>query len=175
MTTIIAIETPDGVQFGYDSKGSGDYDGFQMDGRKVFAVQGAVYGVAGKLGFANQIRHASMPKAPAHDWDCDRWVTNILTPRLRDLAESAAPKSTEDGVEANILVAVCGRVYEITGDLSWCRRRDGMYAIGSGSDYALGALRVGASVEQALGAAAYYDLYTGYELYVTTAAEELAG
>lgn len=174
MTTIIAIEKPDGVEFGYDSKGCGDFDGFQVDQHKVFAARGAVYGVAGSLGFANLMKHADLPEAPKQAWDCDRWVTNVLTKKIRNLAEAAAPKSTEDGVHANILIAVQGRVYRMTGDLSWTRRSDGIYAIGSGKEFALGALQAGSDTRGALQAAAYFDLHTGYELRVTTAAELLA-
>lgn len=173
MTTIIAIETPDGVKLGYDSKGSGRYDGFHLDHQKFFRNGQVLYGVAGKLGFANTLKHADIP-ALEDGTDPDVWVTNVLTPALRELVEATEPKRTEDGVEASILVVVEGRVYEFTGDLSWTRRMDGTYAIGSGCEFATGALAAGASVHKALEIAATYDLHTGYELVATTAAEMLA-
>lgn len=173
MTTIIAIETPDGVKLGYDSKASGNYDGFHVDHQKFFRNGKILYGVAGKLGFANALKHASIP-ALEGGMDPDVWVTNVLTPSLRELVEATEPKRTEDGVNASILVVVKGRVYEFTGDLSWTRRVDGMYAIGSGREFATGALAAGASIRKALKIAATYDLHTGYELVSTTAAKMLA-
>jgi ATP-dependent protease HslVU (ClpYQ) peptidase subunit len=73
-----------------------------------------------------------------------------------------------------ILMVVHKRVYEIGCDTSVGRRVDGLYAIGSGSPYAFGAMSHGAKLGDALKIAADTDPYTGGRLTVTSAKEMLA-
>jgi hypothetical protein len=68
-----------------------------------------------------------------------------------------------------IIVVVNNRIYEIGCDTAWMRRVDGIYAIGSGSPVALGALKHGATLEEAIVIAAENDPYTGGRLTVASA------
>ena len=54
-------------------------------------------------------------------------------------------------------------LYEPTG---WFETHPGVYAIGSGREFALGAMRAGADAEQAVMAAAAHDPYTGVPVTV---------
>jgi ATP-dependent protease HslVU (ClpYQ) peptidase subunit len=57
-------------------------------------------------------------------------------------------------------MAVSGEIFDIADDLSVCRSADGIYGVGSGSDYAVGAIYAGAKPEKAIEIAAKLDVNT---------------
>lgn len=59
-----------------------------------------------------------------------------------------------------------GQVWHYSGNRSFELRADVPYAVGSGADYALGAMAVGATATEAVLAAAKLDLYTNEVLQV---------
>ena len=65
-----------------------------------------------------------------------------------------------------------GQVWHYSGDRSFELRPDLPYAIGSGMDYALGAMGAGADAQQAVLVAARYDLNTNDVLQVATLVTE---
>lgn len=168
MTTIIAKETNGEVTIGFDSLVSGG-EAFEMEQDKVFVNNGVVYGIAGRLLLSTEVKHAHMPTPPANVADTDSWVSNVLSPKIRHILNTVNPRRGDDSFSMQILVVVNNRVYEIGSDTAWFRKIDGIYAIGSGSPYAAGALAYGASVKNALAIAAERDSYTGGRLTVTTA------
>jgi ATP-dependent protease HslVU (ClpYQ) peptidase subunit len=58
------------------------------------------------------------------------------------------------------LVAVNGTLFSIDDDLAVAMRSDGIYAVGSGAKYAIGALYAGADYMEAMRIAASNDAYT---------------
>ena len=60
MTTIIAKETANGVEIGFDSLCTG-YDAFDLDQNKVFVNSGMIFGIAGRLLLATELKHAELP------------------------------------------------------------------------------------------------------------------
>ena len=60
----------------------------------------------------------------------------------------------------HFLIAVGGEIFDISDDLSVTRSQDGLYAVGNGSAYALGALHAGANAVEALEIAEKLDAYT---------------
>lgn len=174
MTTIIAIETAEGVEVGCDSQATGP-DKVEMEQPKVFVNNGAVYGVAGTALLANEICHGDMPKPPDDAAKTDRWMTREVIPAIRTIIEEIAPKRSEDDFEMHVLVVANGRAYEVGGNAGWIRNTAGIYALGSGGPYAVGAISAGASIRDALRIAAHHDPYTGYTLTVATAASLVNG
>ncbi len=65
-----------------------------------------------------------------------------------------------DDYEFLFLIAVNGVIYEIDDTFSVFLRDDGVYGIGSGSSYAIGAVQQGATWRKALQIAAKNDVYT---------------
>lgn len=173
MTTIIAKETSNGVEIGFDSLCSG-YDAFELEQKKVFVNNGTIFGVAGRLLIATELKYADLPKAPSDPNAVEKWITARLIPKIRQILNEIAPRRGGDGFNMSILIVVHNKVYEISSDTGWHRRVDGIYTIGSGSPYAYGALHAGKSVAHALLAAKAADPGTGAELYVTTANEMIA-
>jgi ATP-dependent protease HslVU (ClpYQ) peptidase subunit len=178
MTTIIAIEHEAGVTIGFDSKVSFGSGSTQMEAEKVFVNNGVVFGVAGAVLDAQILRYADIPDPEQAGWDTDRWVTNTLIPAMTSaLHDRNAPTYTSGKIKTdhNALVIVRGWVYEIWSDTSWTRRVDKVYAIGSGSHFARGALSAGGSARLALEVAAKHDKGTGNALTVTNAQELIEG
>lgn len=172
MTTIVAIESEESVIFAYDSQTSVGYHGFKMheDAQKVFQNGELVFGSSGSVLDSQIIEFMQIPKIKkSHTGNLDAWVTNRFIPAVRDaLAEHAALEVRNQQAETgcHFLVCVRGRVYEVYSNLAWCRRKDGIYTIGSGSHYARGALEAGASVRQAVKIARNNDNGTGGKIKV---------
>lgn len=178
MTTIIMVEHENGVTIGYDSKVSNGYRVRELEAPKVFSNAGMVFGFAGAVLDAQLIKYAELPEITEDEWDTDRWVTNELVPwmamTLKD-REAATVSNSKLLTDNNALVVVRGRVYQIGADTSWIRLTSGIYAIGSGSAYALGALHTGSSVRDSLEVAANLDGFTGFDLHVKQHYEFLGG
>lgn len=60
----------------------------------------------------------------------------------------------------NFLIAIGGEIFDIADDLSICRSGDGIYGVGSGSPYAIGALHAGATPKEAVEVACKLDVNT---------------
>ena len=168
MTTIIAKETDNGVEIGFDSLCTG-HDAFDLEQQKVFVNGGIVFGVAGRLLVATELKYAELPKLPESSVGIEKWITSKLVPKLRKILDNIAPRRNGDGFSMQILAVIHGKVYEISSDTGWHRRKDGIYAIGSGSPYAFGSLSAGSSIGEALRVAASVDPGTGGRLTTTTA------
>jgi ATP-dependent protease HslVU (ClpYQ) peptidase subunit len=81
---------------------------------------------------------------------------------------------------STILVVINGVIYIIDGDYSWTSDRTGVYAIGTGSSYALGAIqaiaggrqlaipKAKAAINKALSITSKFDPYTGspFQIYI---------
>lgn len=165
MTTIVAREEYGRVVFAFDdrvSSGSDYSDGWVT---KVFECGELIVGSAGDLRFLQLIRYVDLPQPDEGEWDYDRFVTEVFIPAVLELAD-------EDS-EFKLLLAVGGRIYEIDSYGAWVRDRDGLYSIGSGYKYAIGAMLMGADVEQAVKVASMRD--SGTSSFVTVIEKEVQG
>ncbi|MFM9026824.1 MAG: hypothetical protein ACKOQ6_02370 [Bacteroidota bacterium] len=148
-----------------------------INGRYVLAA-------AGDLRAINILHHAFTPpkvEANVKGKKLDQFVTTKFIPSLRECFEHqgyAAPQNenSEHIAEhsSTILMAINGMIYIIDGDYSWISDPNGLYAIGTGAQYALGAmysmlpkkgkLNVGLARKiaiRAIAVAAKFDPYTG--------------
>jgi ATP-dependent protease HslVU (ClpYQ) peptidase subunit len=168
MTTIVMIEKKNSVKIGFDSQVSHSWEVGDLEQPKVFAKNGVVYGVAGAVLAANVIRHSDLPSAGDTGWDVDRWVARELIPVLRERLRGAGLVSTgKIDTDAHLLAAVNGRVYFISSDTSFTRFTTGVYTIGSGTQFAKGAISAGAGIRKAIEIAAEFDPGTGGHITVT--------
>lgn len=163
MTTVVAVEHAGGVTFGCDSRISWlhEHNGW-CD--KVFVNGGFAIGAAGGYRGSQVLRFASLPPVPEGlEGDLvDRFLFSEFVPAVR---EAYSGQDVESGNEL-LIVAVLGRAYFISSNFSFIRNPDGLYAIGTGGEYALGALKVGVSVRDAVRVAAYYDPCTNDDVRV---------
>jgi ATP-dependent protease HslVU (ClpYQ) peptidase subunit len=197
MTTIVAIQGDGFAVVGTDSRISLlDEDGsaYQIatlgGGTSKIAVNGKyLLGAAGDLRAINILHHAFQPPTPAPSLKgkrLDSFITTKFIPSLRAcfeeqgyvLVDKSGPSKAEH--DSQLLVIVNGSIYVIDSDYSWMNDSSGVYALGTGSTYALGAMQILAglkkvSITQAkqnvlksLGVAAKFDPATGspFQTYV---------
>jgi ATP-dependent protease HslVU (ClpYQ) peptidase subunit len=148
------------------------------------AVNGKyLLGAAGDLRAINILHHAFQPPTPAVNIKgkkLDQFVTTKFIPALRECFETqgyASPQNeqSEHMAEHNstIIMSINGVIYIIDGDYSWISGSDGVFAVGTGAQFALGALqclipKYPLSIQtakkigmKALTIAAKFDPYTG--------------
>lgn len=192
MTTIIAIQGDGFAGICVDSRISDiDKGGYinqvltLKEGNAKVAYNGKyLLGAAGDMRAINILHHAFQPPVPAPNLKgkkLDEFITVKFIPALRECLEQqgyALPDSNEEKLhiaeqDSVIIVAIHGTIYVIDGDYSWCSDTSGVYALGTGAPYALGAMQclVGKnklspqnaknSAIKAISIAAKFDPHTG--------------
>jgi hypothetical protein len=149
MTVIAGLVDGDEVVIGADSATNGD-GGRRWDNKaKVFRLEvpggtHAVFGFAGRCALNRVVRFGLTISAPPDrndEDDCERWVHAIAV-AMTELGMSCSPPLTESNsqyLDGGALMGWGGRLWELTENLAQlvpC----GYAAIGSGGDYAMGAL-----------------------------------
>lgn len=107
-------------------------------------------GVAGDVRAINILTHAFNPPTPPVNLrgrKLDHFVTTKFIPSLRACFDSEGYSnpltegSTHNAEHSSVIMAaVNGTIYVIDGDYSWLSDSFGVYAIGSGAQFALGSL-----------------------------------
>lgn len=182
MTTLAAIQGKSWAVIGYDARVAEALKKYTLpnNASKCFHVGDYIIGVAGDFRAVNILTFSFDPPSAEkmRGVALDRFMQTTFLPSLRACyeAENYAPK---EGDGASLLVVVNGTVYEVGEDYSFLRDEKGLYAIGSGGSYALGALyaledgtrKVGEArerVQAALDVASALDMGTSAESAVLT-------
>jgi ATP-dependent protease HslVU (ClpYQ) peptidase subunit len=166
MTTVIAIQHNDGVEMIADSQiNSSNKPYFHDDMVKIVERNKYLIGIAGRVVALQAIQNAWNPPTLPSNYkeSIYHFVITRIVPSLKSFVDDCkmfTEKEKEEGSLFSILIAIKGEVFEIDEDYSVGRRSDGIYSIGSGSDFALGALKAGASIQRALEIAALFDVNT---------------
>ena len=201
MTTIVAYQGENYAAVGVDSRiSSMDEGGFAShimtlaSGSSKVASNGKyLLGAAGDVRAINILHHAFTPPMPTvgiKGKKLDQFMTIKFIPALRECFEKqgyATSPESESAVhmaqhESTILVVVNANIYVVDGDYSWASDATGIYALGTGSAYALGAmhsmigkdnksftpLQAKRYITKSLNIAAKFDPYTGspFQTYV---------
>lgn len=172
MTTIIAArnEKNDTVDLGWDSLVSPN----QGYAEKIKDINGQFFlGVAGYLRHLDVLHYTEVPpEHPAEfardDFDARGYlVTQVVPAWVRALKQSHGddPDTVDDWPKGSVMVVIKNRIFTMDSVFSVTEHLD-FAGIGSGSDYALGALAAGKSVGKALEIAAQLDSGTGGDLRV---------
>lgn len=155
MTTILAVQGTGWAVVGFDSKITTDTAPRATTlgaGTGKIAKNGPyLLGAAGDLRAINILAYAWKPPAPGEDVvgiKLDRFITSTFVPSLRKCFEdqgyavSAKDKEESAAHNSTVLAIINGTIYEINNDYSWARDSNGVYAAGTGGDYAIGAFSV---------------------------------
>jgi ATP-dependent protease HslVU (ClpYQ) peptidase subunit len=144
MTTLVAIQGNGWACIGSDSR-STDESGRIIAMATPKVVQNGPYLIAG-AGSArgcNILQHGWIPPKPRGD--LDKFMTKSFIPAMRKTFLDAGYDIKQDSASAEhdseFLVIIHGIIYPIFDDYSWERSTDSFYVAGSGSHYALGALK----------------------------------
>jgi ATP-dependent protease HslVU (ClpYQ) peptidase subunit len=143
MTTVAAIQGPTWVAVGADSHVQGEDRTYILpgDSAKIFDNNGYTFGVAGDLRAINILRHSFTPPPPDKNRgiSLDKFMVSKFMPALKVSFERNF-YGTDRGHGNNLLVVVNAVAYEVGDNYDLIRDDVGLYALGSGGPYALGAL-----------------------------------
>ena len=165
MTTIVAVVKDGVVTMGADSQVT-DNDRRNSHPRmeKITKNNGYLIAGAGDATPCDVFQHIFVPPVPTsvERKDLYKFMIRKFVPAMREALDDAGwkpdPGDRDSGF--SMLIAYDGEVFDIGSDFSVLLNGDGIYGVGAGAKYAIGALCVGASVEKALETAANNDIYT---------------
>lgn len=167
MTTIIGMQFDWGCEIAADGRTTSDgrpFNGHYMN--KVTARGEYLLAAAGAGGACDWVTRAWKPPA-FKGGDTYEFITTVFTPSLfSSLTGKGFHPFKDDDSSMVLIVAVNGDVYQIESDGTVMFDVNGIYGIGTGAAYAIGAIEAGAYIEEALHIAARYDIYTG-EPFIT--------
>jgi len=170
MTTIAASSSMRGTwSIAADAQTtSGDRPFGSQHQPKIVTRSDYTYAVAGK-GYACDVAqfHWTPPISQAVRGTRDVYmhVVKAVVPSLRDAFDRAGV--TFEGDESfQMIIAHRDVLLQIESDFTVLLDDTGWYAIGSGAPYALGALAMGATAEEAVRTAAIFDIWTGGSIEV---------
>jgi ATP-dependent protease HslVU (ClpYQ) peptidase subunit len=196
MTTIIGVQGDGFSVICTDSRVSTmDEGGFASqimtlgkNSSKVATNGKYLLGAAGDVRAINIIQHVFQPPIPPPGLlgsKLDQFFTTKFIPALRSCFEIqgyASPERDDSSHIAEqgstIICSIHGSIYVVDGDYSWTSDVTGLYALGTGSAYALGAMailfnkkktlnptQIKALCLKAIAVATKYDPYTGSPYY----------
>ena len=195
MTTIVGLQGNGFAVVANDSRLSdSDNNGFVSRISTVRPSSGKVakngkylIGAAGDMRAINILHHVFSPSAPPANMTgskLDKFFTSRFIPDLRECFDSqgySSPTNEQSDHMAehgsSIIAVVHGTIYVVDSDYAWSSDNSGLYAIGTGSPYALGVLKALLPKKQltatqakglalkALAIAAHYDPHTGPPFY----------
>lgn len=137
MTTIIGITHPTGVLMAADRAALLGTQRETLTEPKIIQFNNVLIGVAGTL-LVRQALEAYL-KDP---WFRHRDMTIGQASGIISVVVQKRLVGQLDGIAPEFLVAVRGKLYTVLSDGTYLEAQRGYAAIGSGADYALGALRV---------------------------------
>lgn len=173
MTTVILRQLEDDVIIGFDGLATvGDNEAHDLVNPKVVVNGGVVIVVAGLARASSVLEFAELPEYDGQE--ARRWLSTVWYPKAKEaLVEAGFNPDEGDFREFTLHVVVDCQAFRIDSLGHVSSFKDGLYATGSGGDYAKGAVLAGAKTLRALQIAAELDPHTGGELTVTTASELL--
>lgn len=162
MTTIVALQGGTVATIGAESYTTyGDRPFFHKDVKKIIRSGKWLIAAAGDANACDLITNVWKPPTPRGNKAMHEFVaTNVIKSLRKMLAENGYQQQPKDD-GFDLLLAINGEVFQITNDFTLLRTATGIYGIGSGADYAVGALMAGASVEEAMKIAIKLDINSG--------------
>lgn len=187
MTTILAVQGDGWAVIGSDTQWSTEGGRVGKSTQpKVISIGKYLIGIAGYTRGANIVQHTFVPPAPppkAQGVKLNKFVVSQFVPAYKQVLETngiGLPQFDNEVAKTPIdsLVLVNGTVYQIDDDYGTDMDANRLYAIGSGSDYGLGALQAltdkkkltvalaRQSILKALSISAKFDSGTGAPFHV---------
>lgn len=150
-TCIVAIADRGSVWLGADTMASDDSRKFTMGQKKLVRLSDdLLVGIAGSIRVKDILAcSVSVPPRAESEANDYRYLVTALVPEVREKLRAGGALVVDSGVEelpdSALLIGYRGGVYVIDGDLQVSQLDSGYWAIGSGAEYALGALHASRS------------------------------
>lgn len=165
MTTIIGFVKNNTVILGADSQvtnGTRANNHTKME--KITKNNGYLICGSGDSQPCDVLQHIFIPPVPTANErkNLYKFMITKFVPAARECLEENGWKPDPNDKESgfNLLVAFDGELFDIGDDFSVILNDSGIYGVGSGSQFGIGALSAGATIEEALEIAAKNDIYT---------------
>jgi len=165
VTTIVAVCKNGNVTMGADSQvtdGSRPNRHSKME--KITKNNGWLIAGSGDSTPCDILQHIFIPPVPTvkERDNLYRFMITKFVPAMQECLEENNWKPDQNDKDSgfSMLFAFDGEVFDIGNDFSVLLNSDGIYGVGNGAQFAIGALYAGASVEDALRIAANNDIYT---------------
>jgi ATP-dependent protease HslVU (ClpYQ) peptidase subunit len=165
MTTIVAVCKNGNVTMGADSQVTdSSRPNMHPKMEKITKNNGWLIAGAGDVQPCDIMQYIFVPPVPTvkERENLYKFMITKFVPAMRECLEENGwkpdPNDKESGFD--MLFAFDGEVFDIGDDFSVLLNGEGIYGIGNGSQFAIGALNAGASVEKSLEIAANNDVYT---------------
>ena len=165
MTTVVAVKTSTGVTFAADTQATGEggdiYRVIKVRKNKHFIVSGG--GDCAPLDIALHLWKPPVCTIEDKE-DLLHYMIVKVIPSLKkvfkdnDYEYNSAPEARQDGF--TLILAVYGEIFVVEKEFDVSQPQFNVAGVGSGSSYAVGALRTGASLQDALDVAAENDANT---------------
>lgn len=171
MTTIIGLQYDDHCAIIVDSQTTSPsgYIYNHPDVKKIAERNGYLIAGSGETMPCDVVQHIWEPPKPLKKdkQDLYHFMVAKVMPSLRKCLTDNGFNFDEPKTEQrfNLLIAICGELFDIDDELSVSRNESGIYAVGSGGDYAIGALWAGADAYQAMDIAAQVTAFTAGPYY----------
>ena len=165
MTTIVGLVKDGVVIMGADTQVTdADRKNNHVKMEKITKNNGYLIAGSGDSQPCDILQHIFIPPVPnATDRkDLYHFMITKFVPAMRECLSENNWKPDMDDKESgfSMLIAYDGEMFDIGDDFSVLLNGDGIYGIGNGSKFAIGALYAGASIEKSLEIAANNDIYT---------------
>jgi ATP-dependent protease HslVU (ClpYQ) peptidase subunit len=164
MTTIIGIQKEDHCIIAADSRTTAMNRPYSHPTVTKITKRGKwLIAGAGDVQPCDVIQHVWKPPAlPITKRDLYSFMITDVAPSLRECIKESGYVPDKDDADAGFefLIAINGTIYQVDDSYSVYLRDDGLYGIGSGSSWAIGALAQNATWKKALQIAAKNDVYT---------------
>lgn len=167
MTTVVALDKGTSVVFASDSQVTIGGNKFYIE-EKFIVYPNLVIGCAGLARGLQELRHTFKPPtfSKTDRNNPQKYLATKLVPALTKALSDIEFVDPEIAPINTFLVAVPGLLARIDSSAFFCTPVGEFGAIGSGSEYALGALGAGADVETAVNIAKEYDNNSGGDTHV---------
>lgn len=165
MTTIIGVEYADGFVMASDSQITSDDRAYTSnDVPKITQVAEYTIAGAGISRYCDVVMYGWNPPkfVPGDDYI---FMVSKFIPAMRKAHEDCG-YTLKDEDTFQFIVGVNKKLYYINYDYSVIRSDNGIYGIGSGAQYAIGALEVGATMREAMKASIKYDVNSGGKIRI---------
>jgi ATP-dependent protease HslVU (ClpYQ) peptidase subunit len=165
MTTIVAVVKNGNVTIGADSQVTdNDRPNMHPKMEKITKINGWLIAGAGDSTPCDIMQNMFIPPTPTvkERENLYKFMITKFVPEMRDCLEMNGWKEDPNDKDSgfSFLFAYDGEVFDISQDYSVLLNNDGIYGVGNGAKYAIGALYAGANIEKALEIAATNDIYT---------------
>ena len=168
MTTIVARQYADRVEFIADSQTTLSNGRIMRHPKmsKISERNGFIISGAGDVAPCDIAQHIWLPPKPtlSDKKDLYHFMISKVMPSLKKCFKDNEYKLDRPADDSDsgfdLLIAVCGEVFYVPDDCSVLMDESGIYVLGSGSLNTSGAIKHGATIEEAMGYAVDGDAYT---------------